>query len=309
VLVAMAAGALYQSVGEARDRAALAMPGRLVQVGDHRLHIQCTGSGTPTVVLEGGLGEPSAALAGWIAPAVASTTRVCVYDRAGYAWSDAAPTPQDGRAVAADLHALLGAAGVAPPYVLAGHSSGGVYTRIFAGRYPTEVAGLVMLDAQPADVYTQLPGWRTFYALYRRGEALAPSLARLGIARMAYGIVSSSLPSTQRTEQRAVMSTAAYYRALHDEIAQLRTALSQAQEVTGLGDTPLIVVTAGKDAQEGWLPLQDAMARLSTNSVHRILPDATHASLIEDQHDSAASVAAITHVVHAVRSGRPLDVS
>jgi len=279
-----------------------------VQVGDHRLHIQCTGSGTPTVVLEGGLGEPSAALAGWIAPAVASTTRVCVYDRAGYAWSDAAPTPQDGRAVAADLHALLGAAGVAPPYVLAGHSSGGVYTRIFAGRYPTEVAGLVMLDAQPADVYTQLPGWRTFYALYRRGEALAPSLARLGIARIAYGIVSSSLPSTQRTEQQAVMSTPASYRALHDEIAQLRTALTQAREVTGFGDTPLIVVTAGKDAQEGWLPLQDAMARLSTNSVHRVLPGATHASLIEDQHDSAASVAAITDVVHAVRSGRPLDM-
>jgi hypothetical protein len=117
------------------------------------------------------------------------------------------------------------------------------------------------------------------------------------------------LPSTQRTEEQAVMSTPAHYRALHDEIAQLRTALTQAQEVTGLGDTPLIVVTAGKDAQEGGLPLQNSMARLSTNSVHRILPDASHASLIEDQHDSAASVAAITDVVHAVRSGRPLDVS
>jgi pimeloyl-ACP methyl ester carboxylesterase len=307
-LGAMAVGAGYQDIGQVRDRAALTMNGQLLDVGEHRLHIQCTGTGTPTVVLEGGLGEPSPAMAGWIAPAVAPTTRVCVYDRSGYAWSDPAPSREAGRALAADLHTLLAVAGVAPPYVLAGHSSGGVYTRIFAGMYPTEVAGLVMLDAQPADVYTRLPGWRTFYSLYRRGEALAPSLARLGIARFAYAIVSSSLPSTQRTEQRAVMSTPAYYRALHDEIAELRTSLTQAQQVTSFGDTPLIVVTAGKDAQDGWLPLQDSMSRLSTNSVHRILPDATHASLIEDQHDAAASVAAITDVVRAVRSGRRLDM-
>ena len=309
VLVAMAAGALYQTIGEAKDQAVLTMPGHLVEVGNHRLHIKCTGSGTPTVVLEGGLGELSPAMAGWIAPAVATTTRVCVYDRSGYAWSEPAPNSEDGRAVAADLHTLLAAAGVAPPYVLAGHSTGGVYTRIFAGMYPTEVAGLVMLDAQPADVYTRLPGWRTFYSLYKRGEALAPSLARLGIARIAYDIVASSLPSTQRAEQQAMLSTPAYYRALHDEIAQLRTSLTEAQQVTSFGDTPLIVVTAGKDAQDGWLPLQDEMARLSTNSVHRILPDATHASLIEDQHDSTASAAAITDVVRAVRSGSPLDMS
>jgi pimeloyl-ACP methyl ester carboxylesterase len=308
-LVAMAVGAGYQDIGQVRDRAALTMKGQLLDVGDHRLHIQCTGTGTPTVVLEGGLGEPSPAMAGWIAPAVAPTTRVCVYDRSGYAWSDPAQSPEDGRAVATDLHTLLAAAGVAPPYVLAGHSSGGVYTRIFAGMYPTDVAGLVMLDAQPADVYTELPGWRTFYALYRRGEALAPSLARLGIARIAYDIVPSGLPPTERAEEQAVMSTAAYYRALHDEIAQLRTSLTQAQQVTGYGDTPLIVVTAGRDAQDGWLPLQDSMARLSTNSVHRILPDATHASLIEDQHDSRYASSAILDVVHAVRSGRPLDKS
>jgi hypothetical protein len=103
------------------------------------------------------------------------------------------------------------------------------------------------------------------------------------------------------------MSTSAYYHALHDEIAQLRTSLRQAQQVSSFGATPLIVVTAGKDAQDGWLPLQDSMARLSTDSAHRILPGATHTSLIEDQHDSAASVAAITDVVRAVRSGRPLD--
>jgi pimeloyl-ACP methyl ester carboxylesterase len=306
MLVAMAMGALYQNIGEARDHAAFSMPGQLIDVGDHRLHIDCTGTGSPTVVLEAGLGENSTAMAGWVAPAVAATTRVCVYDRSGYAWSDPAPAPEDGRTVAANLHALLAAAGVAPPYVLAAHSSGGVYARIFAGRYRTDVAGLVMLDAQPADVYTDLPGWRTFYALYKRGEALLPSLARVGIPRVAYDIVPSSLPPTQRAEQQAMLSTAAYYRALHDEIAELRTALTQAQQVTSFGDTPLMVVTAGKDAQDGWLPLQDTMVQLSSNSVHHILPDVSHSSLIEDHHDSRDAVSAIVNVVHAVRSGRPL---
>jgi pimeloyl-ACP methyl ester carboxylesterase len=307
VLVTMAVGALYQNIREAQDKTAFSMPGQLVNVGNHRLHINCTGTGSPTVVLEAGLGETSTAMAGWIAPAVTPTTRVCVYDRSGYGWSDPAPSPEDGRAVAANLHALLAAAGVAPPYVLAAHSSGGVYVRIFAGIYPTDVAGLVMLDAQPAEVYTQLPGWRTFYSLYKRGEALAPSLARIGVARIGYDIAPSGLPPEARAEQQAILSTADYYRALHDEIAQLRTSLNQAQAVTDFGDKPLIVVTAGKDAQDGWLPLQDKMLQLSTNSVHRVLPDVSHASLIEDHHDSTHASSAILDVVHAVRTGAPLN--
>jgi pimeloyl-ACP methyl ester carboxylesterase len=307
MLVAMAAGALYQNIGEARDKVAFSRPGQLFNVGDHRLHINCTGTGSPTVVLEAGLGEPSPAMAGWIAPAVAPTTRVCVYDRSGYGWSDPALSPEDGRAVATNLHALLSAAGVAPPYVLAAHSSGGVYARIFAGMYPTDVAGVVMLDAQPAEVYTDLPGWQTFYSLYKRGEALAPSLARVGVARLGYHVAPSGLPPTEWAEQRAILSTAAYYRALHDEIAELRTSLTQAQRVTSFGDTPLIVVTAGKDAQAGWLPLQDKMVQLSSNSVHRVLPDVSHSSLIEDRDDSSHASTAIVDVVHAVRSGASLS--
>jgi pimeloyl-ACP methyl ester carboxylesterase len=307
VLVAMAVGAVYQNVQQARDDAALTMPGQLFDVGGHRLHIECTGTGSPTVVLEGGLGEPSMMMAGWIAPAVAPTTRVCVYDRSGYGWSDPAPSPEDGRTAAADLHALLAAAHVAPPYVLAGHSSGGVYTRIFAGMYPTEVAGMVMLDAQPPDVYAHLPGWRTFYSMYKRGEALAPSLARLGVARIGYDIASSGLPPEARAEQKAVYSTAEYYRTLHDELAELRTSLTQAQQVTSIGDKPLIVVTAEQDAQDGWLPLQDKMVQLSSNSAHRVLPNVSHSSLIEDHHDSSYASSAIIDVVHAVRSGAPLN--
>jgi pimeloyl-ACP methyl ester carboxylesterase len=307
VLVAMAVGAGYQNVQQARDDAALTMPGQLFDVGGHRLHIHCTGTRSPTVILESGLGEPSTIMAGWIAPAVAPTTRVCVYDRSGYGWSDPAPSPEDGRAAAANLHALLAAAGVAPPYVLAGHSTGAVYTQIFAATYPDEVAGMVLLDGQSPYVYTQLPGWKTFYSMFTRAEGLLPSLSRIGITRIGNNFTYNGLPAQARDEERADWSTAGHYRALHDELAQLRTSLTEAQELTSFGDKPLIVVTAGKDAQEGWLPLQDKMALLSSKSIHRLLPDATHSSLIEDQQDSTSASAAIIDVGEALRSGTPLD--
>ena len=104
------------------------------------------GSGSPTVVLEPGLGGVSSDLA-WVAPAVARDSRVCVYDRAGRGWSDTADGPQDAARIAADLHTLLDRAHVPGPYVLAGHSFGGLYVQTFAANYPDQVAGLVLLDS------------------------------------------------------------------------------------------------------------------------------------------------------------------
>ena len=125
-LMLSAFGGAYETYREGRDAAAYPMPGRLIDVGGHSLHINCTGTGSPTVVLEPGLGEPSTAMA-WIAPDVATTTRVCVYDRAGRGWSQSAAGPQDGVQTATDLHTLLERAGEPGPYVLAGHSAGGIY--------------------------------------------------------------------------------------------------------------------------------------------------------------------------------------
>ena len=102
------------------------------------------------------------------------------------------------------------------------------------------------------------------------------------------------------------MSTATHNRGVRDDVVGLKAALAQAQALTTLGDAPLIVVTAAEDAHEGWLPLQDEMATLSTNSAHRVIQGATHTSLIEDQADSANSIQAILDVVEAVRSGEPL---
>ncbi|HZA04115.1 MAG TPA: hypothetical protein VE617_06100, partial [Propionibacteriaceae bacterium] len=106
VLALASVGGGYQTVRGSLDARAYPMPGQLVDVGGHRLHLHCTGSGSPTVVLEPGHGGSSSDF-GWIAPAVARDTRVCVYDRAGRGWSEAAPTPQDGARIAADLHTLL----------------------------------------------------------------------------------------------------------------------------------------------------------------------------------------------------------
>ena len=127
------------------------MPGQLIDVGGHRLHLSCTGSGTPTVVLEPGAGEMSSIL-GWIAPAVARATRVCVHDRAGRGWSEPADSAQDGAQIATDLRALLERGHVPGPYVLAGHSFGGLYVLTFAACYPNEVAGMVLVDFHRAGV-------------------------------------------------------------------------------------------------------------------------------------------------------------
>jgi Serine aminopeptidase, S33 len=160
-----AIGGGYETYRERDDRSRYTMPGRLIDVGGHRLHINCTGTGSPTVVLEPGLGEPSTAMA-LIAPDVASTTRVCVYDRAGRGWSQSVATPRDGIETATDLHTLLERAGESGPFVLAGHSAGGIYVLNFAHLYPEQVAGVVLLDSMHPEQYTKITSWPAFYELF-----------------------------------------------------------------------------------------------------------------------------------------------
>ena len=285
VLALAALGGGYETVRASIERGAYAMPGELVDVGGHRLHIHCTGSGSPTVVLEPGLGGASSAMSERIAPALGGNTQVCVYDRAGRGFSEPASGPKDGVEVATDLHTLLGRAQVEGPYVLAGHSLGGIYALSFAHRYPDQVAGLVLLDSMhPRRSASQSGGAGPF--------ALLPSLSRLGIGRLALDTKDGSPPAQARS--------------LRDELAEMPTALAQAAEVETLGDRPLAVVTAASGAQAGWPAQQDDLATLSTNSVHRVLPRATHASLITDKGDAAQSSDAIRDVVESVRSARPL---
>ena len=290
-LLLVAVGGGLATVSAATEPGASSRSGQLVDVGGHRLYIECTGSGGPAVVLQSGLGESSSYWA-LIAPAVAASTTVCVYDRAGHGRSEEAAGPQDGIALATDLHTLLERAGVGGPYVLVGHSSGGPYVRVFAARYPDQVAGMVLLDAQPADVFKVLPDYPAFYQMYRTVTALSPSLARVGLLGLVLG-----LPADQ--------STPASARSARDEVVALPAALQQALALTSLGDRPLVVVTAETEAQAGWLTAQDRMTDLSTASVHRVLATATHNSLITGA-DAATSTQAIIDVVESVRSGTPL---
>ena len=116
-----------------------------IEIGNRTLFLTCVGQGSPTVLLEAGLGADHAAWA-MLQSAVAEVTRVCSYDRAGTGQSDPAPTPRTGQTIVADLHTLLDSAGITDSLILVGHSFGGLYVRLYAAEYPAEVAGLVLVD-------------------------------------------------------------------------------------------------------------------------------------------------------------------
>jgi pimeloyl-ACP methyl ester carboxylesterase len=309
-IVVAGIGGGYETIQEQVDRSTTAMPGQFVDVGGRHLYIHCTGTGSPTVVLVSGLAETSVYWGGWIAPAVAKNTTVCAYDRAGQGWSDPPASPQDGLAVATDLHTLLDRAQIPGPYVIVGHSTGGVYARIFAAHYPDQVAGMVLLDSQPNEALSGgLPDFPSQYSVLRRATALFPSLARLGVFRLVNQFASDPLPVPIRGEELAVISTGNLNRIQRDEFAELPMTLKEAAALTTLGDRPLIVVTAVKGAAAGWLPLQDEMTRLSTNSDHRLLPDTDHPSVIHEEAGAAQASRAILDVVTSVRTGTPLTKS
>ena len=297
-------GGVYETYREATTH--FEMAGRLIDVGGHKLHIDCTGTGSPTVVLEPGLGEPSTDMA-WIARDVATTTRVCVYDRAGRGWSESAGHAQDGVEVATDLHTLLERAGEAGPFVLAGHSAGGIYVMNYAHRYPEQIAGVALLDSMHPDQYSKIDSWPAFYETFRRASAVLPSLSRLGVGQLMYGTGYGGLPATARDEERSFNATPRGARSVRDEFSELRTAMAQAKRLTTLGGRPLVVLTAKMDAQGGWMAAQNELARLSTNSAHVVLPNASHAMLTEDRATAARSSRAIAAVIKAVRTGTPVD--
>ena len=290
-LAVFAIGGGIATISAATASSSSTATGRMIDVGGHRLYIECTGSGGPAVILQAGLGASSSSWAG-IVPAVAATTTVCTYDRAGHGRSDEAAGPQDGIALAIDLHTLLERAGVAGPYVIVGHSSGGPYVRVFAAQYPDQVAGMVLLDAQPAEAFTALPDYPGFYATYRTAATLSPSLARIGLLGPLLGLSADE-------------STAAAARGARDEVLALPTVLQQSSTLTSLGDRPLIVVTAAAEADRGWVAAQDALPRLSSASVHRVLAAATHNSLISGV-DTVHSSQAILDVLASIQTGTAL---
>jgi pimeloyl-ACP methyl ester carboxylesterase len=214
--------------------------------------------------------------------------------------------PQDGAAVADDLHTLLAKAGEAGPYLLVGHSTGGPYVRVYASKYPDEVAGMVLLDPQPADAFTSLPDFPGTYNGIHVAASVFTPLARLGLFRLIYALLPSDLPAPAGDAERAEQSLPRLQQGQRDEFAVLPTTLSEARALTTLGAKPLLVVSAPVDAQRGWMDAQQEVLGLSSNSSRRIATGQTHASLIESEAGAAIATEAVLDAITSVRTGTPV---
>ena len=305
-----AVGGAYQTVGAASDASTVSMPGRLVDVGGHRLHLSCTGSGSPAVVVEAGGGAMAANL-GWITPPAARETTICVYDRAGRGWSEDADAPQDAVAISSDLHTLLHRAGVPGPYVIAGHSFGGLYALTFAARHPGEVSGMVLIDSTSPhyDVAGAAPTPAASGAsdLVGRVAALTSSVARVGLGRLYATLAVADLPPREREQARAGTATPGTLRSTIEEYARANDSMAQAASLRSLGDKPLMVLSAGVGSAADWPQKQERLAALSTDSVHRVVAGASHEALVGDPVHAATTSRALLEVGESVRTGTPLS--
>src|SRR5215210_5081183 len=315
LLVLALAGAIYQAIATELAERAYPPPGEMVDVGGYSLHINCVGQGSPTVVLDAGSGEMSAH---WVRvqQEVSGTTRVCAYDRAGMGWSEMGPNPRDAKQISSELHTLLKGAGIKGPYVLVGHSFGGMYMQTYAARHPDEVAGMVLVDSSTdPDQFSHQPVTQDSHRPQKQTFAVVPKLVRLGVSLPArLGVVrllskldpaSPELPPQQRAQIDALTpSTRGVSTSAGEFLAPTQTL--RLGSPGSLGNKPLAVVSAPKQAEPGWLKRQDKLATLSTNSIHRVVKGATHTSLLYDRSDAQATSVAIDEVVAAVRNDRPL---
>jgi pimeloyl-ACP methyl ester carboxylesterase len=298
-------GAIYQVIATEIDQRTYPPPGELVDVGNHSLHINCVGQGSPTVILEAANGGMSAH---WIRvqQEVAETTRVCAYDRAGLGWSEPGPEPRDARQISSELHTLLKGAGTEGPYVLVGHSYGGLYARMYAARYSEEVAGVVLVDSSHPEQFTRSPEGRAMYEQIRRLGAVLPFLTRLGVIRLSnYFPAHPDLPSQQRAQIEAFNSSTQHVVTTVEEFRATPETAAQVRGTGNLGEKPLVVVSAGEQPSS-WLEMQEELATLSPNSIHRVVNGATHESLLYERRDALVTSASIDKVVEAVRTDQPL---
>ena len=304
ILVLFVIGGGYEAISRA-TAPNVAMRGQLVDVGPYRLHLECTGSGGPTVILEPG-GGGSAASMGHITPAVARDSRVCVYDRAGRGWSDPAASPPDGAQIATDLHTLLARAHVPGPYVLAGHSFGGLYVRTYAAKYPEEVAGLVLVDSTASHNTPVSRPEAGSYDVLKHATSLIATTARLGVGHLIANADFSDLPPKYRDDARKTAATGKEMSGFLDEFVVANRSEAEAGSLRSLGAKPLIVLTAELENSKGWMADQNKTVTLSTNSLHRVVSGATHASFVENPDHASAVTRAIHDVVESVRAGEPL---
>lgn len=250
------AGAAYQALGEHRDRLRHPMRGRLIDVGGHRLHVHGMGNAGPTVVIDSGIGGSSIEWSA-IQQEVAKFGRAIVYDRAGYAFSEEAPGPRTSDRAVEELHALLHKAGIPGPYILVGHSFGGLNARIFAHRYPQDVAGVVLVDATHEDELTERfpkehrDGWyggvkamKVFSGLAKLG--LPRMMAKRGMLPPEMKDALSKLSAEVRQMVLAFYFHRRHMRTLYQEMIGMEQSYAIARQSGSLGDLPLVVLLHGR---------------------------------------------------------------
>jgi pimeloyl-ACP methyl ester carboxylesterase len=311
-VVALAvAGAVWQAVASGLDRRRFPASGRMIDVGGHRLHVNVAGKATggPTVVLEAGMASMSSNWA-WVRDELAQDYSVFTYDRAGLGWSERGVGSADAATSADELHAALAGAGVTAPYVLAGHSYGGLVVRMFADRYPREVVGLALVDASHPDQWANIPasrGGRTVAA----GNWLTAVFATFGLLRLfrAERPFISGLPPQEYAEMRAYLARPLGWSAgARGLLAWARQSRDQVNKARSLDGLPLVVLSVTEQDQyaDVLTRLQAELATLSTNSRHLTVEGATHYTLVSEQKSAVIVADAIRAVAEAGRSGGPI---
>jgi pimeloyl-ACP methyl ester carboxylesterase len=297
-VVLIGSGAIYQVAASRGDADRYPMPGEVVNAGEHELHLRVMGEGDTTVVLEAGLGSMAAQ---WlnVQPELAQHTRVVAYDRAGMGWSAQSDQPKDAAHIADQLYTALQNADIGGPYLVVGHSIGGLYVRVFADRYADEVVGMVLVDASHTEQFDRIDD---FSEPSGRFERIVGGLAHIGAPRLidpSRFLLPEDAPEEMKAAFRKSFSSPAYWSELASETANWSVSEDQARAAGDFGDLPLAVVLADNDAPEHWQALQAEHADLSTSGTLRTIHGADHLSIVSDPEHAMGVVDAILEVLDA----------
>jgi pimeloyl-ACP methyl ester carboxylesterase len=286
VALILAAGALYQLSMTIWESHGYPPPGKLVDIGGLHLHINCTGAGSPTVILESGPNDSSII---WqlVQPKISEFTRVCSYDRAGFGWSDAPNEPRSSSNIASELERLLTRSNVPGPYVLVGHDFGTLDLRVFAVRHRQEVAGMVFVDSVHPDMHHRAPfnvaAESTLTNFYYR---VIPWTVLVGVPRiLGWCRENFTFPNQPKEWAQLVPEATAQYcrlQSLRTEQAQVTDENGSFAAATGpLGNMPLIVLSHDPqvndfggffspakliEAERAWMEMQGELRTLSSRS-------------------------------------------